>query len=71
MIIPDFKVNMLIDLAIDVLIKYPNIIHVVLTQWHVTRINPAGFFFFFLPEFPHSRILLKFFSQILIVDVSP
>jgi hypothetical protein len=70
MIIPDFKGNMLIDLAIEVLIKYTNFLSVVLTQWHVTRINPAGFFLF-LPEFPSSRILLKFFPQILIVDVRP
>jgi hypothetical protein len=71
-VIPDFKSNMLIDTAIEILIKYTNVLSVVLTHWPVTRRIPAVFSFcFFLPEFPSSWILFKFFPQIRVVDVCP
>jgi len=63
---------MLIDTAIEVFIKYTNVLSVVLTHLPVTRRSPACFSFcFFLPKFRSSWILFKFFPQIRVVDVCP
>jgi hypothetical protein len=69
-VIPDFKGNMLIDTSIEILVKYTNVLSVVLTHGPVTG-RLRAFFLFFLSELPSPWILLKFFPQIGIVYVLP